>query len=97
MSSMITDDAKKEEICKIPKTKDILINVHDTDLEFIGTLTARPRHPNVSAELLETSRESFHKEAITVLQQKHLELSDAHFGVLDYKSSNCCSQELCHC
>ena len=90
---MITDDAKKEEICK---TKDILINVHDTDLEFIGTLTTQI-HLNVSAELLETSRESFHKEAITLLQQKHLELSDAHFGVLDYKTSNCCSQELCHC
>ena len=62
MSSMITDDAKKVEICKKPKTKDILINDHDIDLEFIGTLTTKT-HLNVLAELLEISREFFHKES----------------------------------
>ena len=50
------------EICKNPKTKDILINVHDIDLEFIGTLTTKT-HLNVLAELLEISREFFHKES----------------------------------
>ena len=57
----MTHPLVKWKYVKKTKTKDILINDHDIDLD-LGTLTTKT-HLNVLAELLEISREFFHKES----------------------------------